>query len=67
VSDLLHLRAFNLGLRLDARTDDGKAVYSPCGSCRELLCDHGVARVVVAESPTAELTTATLPELLPWP
>jgi cytidine deaminase len=49
------------------RTGDGTPVYSPCGSCRELLRDHGVTRVVAAESPAAQPITATLPELLPWP
>ncbi len=49
------------------RSGAGTVVYSPCGSCRELLRDHGVAHVVVAESPTAQLATATLSELLPWP
>jgi cytidine deaminase len=39
-------------------------VLSPCGSCREIIRDHGFRHVVVACD--GELVTVTPDELLPW-
>ena len=41
-------------------------VWSPCGSCRELLHDHEVGYVVVADEDDQLVTVATA-DLLPWP
>ena len=49
-------------VRVDATT----RVWSPCGTCRELLRDFGVKTVVVAQT-DGGLITATPDELLPWP
>jgi cytidine deaminase len=50
-----------------ARTDHRTDIWSPCGTCREILRDLHVAVVVVAETPAGEYVTATPDELLPWP
>lgn len=47
-------------------TKRGAAIWSPCGTCREVLRDLGVTHVVVAER-AGQLVTATPDELLPWP
>lgn len=44
---------------------DVPEVLSPCGACREILRDHGFARVIVAHA-DAGFVTATPDELLPW-
>jgi len=41
-------------------------VWSPCGSCRELLNDHKVGHVIVAED-HGQLVTVPGADLLPWP
>ncbi len=41
-------------------------VWSPCGSCREILRDHEVGWVVVAEEQD-QLVAVPAAELLPWP
>jgi cytidine deaminase len=41
-------------------------VWSPCGSCRELLNDHKVGHVIVAED-LSLLVTVPVADLLPWP
>ncbi|XVS65996.1 hypothetical protein ACQPYE_08060 [Actinosynnema sp. CA-299493] len=56
--------------RIDAcvairRLHEGFEILSPCGSCRELLRDTGVLRVVVASRPTG-LVVLSPDELLPW-
>ncbi|MFI0445134.1 hypothetical protein [Actinomadura sp. 6N118] len=48
------------------RTETGVRVWSPCGTCRELLRDLRVAQIVVAELEDT-IITATPDELLPWP
>lgn len=45
----------------------GIRVWSPCGTCREILRDFGVRAVVVAQSPDGRPIIATPDELLPWP
>lgn len=40
-------------------------ILSPCGTCREILRDHGFRRIVVAATDSG-LTTATPDDLLPW-
>ncbi|GAA2613940.1 hypothetical protein SMC26_23930 [Actinomadura fulvescens] len=47
------------------RTDSGIDVWSPCGTCRELLRDLKITTVIVAEHDGA-ITTATPEKLLPW-
>lgn len=47
------------------RLHEGFEILSPCGSCRELLRDAGVRRVVVASGPTG-LIVLSPDELLPW-
>ncbi|WP_159943332.1 MULTISPECIES: hypothetical protein [unclassified Nocardiopsis] len=49
------------------RDNTGIHVWSPCGTCRELLRDFGVRTVVVAQTPDGHPITATPDELLPWP
>lgn len=49
------------------RRNDAFRVWSPCGGCRELLRDHGVAQVIVSRTPDGGLVTVTPDELLPWP
>ncbi|MCK9871871.1 hypothetical protein ABZ249_11180 [Nocardiopsis sp. NPDC006139] len=49
------------------RDHTGIHVWSPCGTCRELLRDLGVRTVVVAQTPDGHPITATPDELLPWP
>jgi cytidine deaminase len=44
----------------------GPAVWSPCGTCREILRDLHVGHVIVGQHPTGELTVATPHELLPY-
>lgn len=48
------------------RRGDAITVWSPCGSCRELLRDHNVGHVIVAEEHD-ELITVPTADLLPWP
>jgi cytidine deaminase len=48
------------------RTEDGIDVWSPCGSCRELLRDHRVGQAVVSASGSHVVTARTV-DLLPWP
>lgn len=50
-----------------AETPDGPVVWSPCGTCREILRDLRVGQVIVGQDPTGELTVATPDELLPHP
>lgn len=45
---------------------DGYAIWSPCGSCRELLRDHFVTYAVVADD-SGRPRCVPAPELLPWP
>lgn len=40
-------------------------ILSPCGTCREILRDHGFHHVIVATTDSG-LITATPDELLPW-
>jgi cytidine deaminase len=49
-----------------ARDGDGDAIWSPCGSCRELLRDHLVPYAVVADDRGGPLCVPVT-ELLPWP
>lgn len=49
------------------RDRTGPRVWSPCGTCREMLRDFGVRTVVVAQTPDGQPITATPDELLPWP
>jgi cytidine deaminase len=49
-----------------ARDGDGDAIWSPCGSCRELLRDHLIAYAVVADDRGQPLCIPVA-ELLPWP
>lgn len=49
-----------------ARDGDTESVWSPCGSCRELLRDHAVRYAVIPdERGRARCVPAT--DLLPWP
>jgi len=48
------------------RTGPTARVWSPCGSCRELLRDHEIGYVVVSDDP-GRLTTIPSNDLLPWP
>jgi cytidine deaminase len=45
----------------------GPRVWSPCGTCREMLRDFGVVTVVVAQTSDGHPVTATPDDLLPWP
>lgn len=45
----------------------GVRVWSPCGTCREILRDFGVRTVVVAQTPDGHPITARPDDLLPWP
>ena len=49
-----------------AREGDGDAIWSPCGSCRELLRDHLIAYAVVPDDRGRPLCVPVT-ELLPWP
>ena len=49
-----------------ARERQTTAVWSPCGSCRELLRDHDIGHVIVAEGPDL-ITAVPATDLLPWP
>jgi cytidine deaminase len=49
-----------------ARDGDGDAIWSPCGSCRELLRDHLIAYAVVADD-RGDPLCIPVAELLPWP
>jgi cytidine deaminase len=42
-------------------------VWSPCGTCREMLRDFGVHIVVVAQTPNGHPIIASPDDLLPWP
>jgi cytidine deaminase len=48
------------------RSGDTTNVWSPCGSCRELLHDHEVGYVVVSDK-DGHLLTVPAADLLPWP
>lgn len=48
------------------RSGDTAKVWSPCGTCRELLHDHKISHVVVCED-YGRLTTIPTVDLLPWP
>lgn len=48
------------------RSGDTARVWSPCGSCRELLRDHAVGYVVVDDKHD-DLIAVPTAELLPWP
>jgi cytidine deaminase len=48
------------------RRGDSVQVWSPCGSCRELLRDHEIGHVVIADD-HGRLTTVATSDLLPWP
>jgi cytidine deaminase len=48
------------------RRGDSSTVWSPCGSCRELLRDHEIGHVVVSDD-HGRLITVTANDLLPWP
>lgn len=48
------------------RAGETTRVWSPCGSCRELLRDHEVAYVIVAED-NGQVVTVPGADLLPWP
>jgi cytidine deaminase len=48
------------------RSGDTTKVWSPCGSCRELLRDHEIGHVVVRDDHDRLTTVATI-DLLPWP
>jgi cytidine deaminase len=48
------------------RSGDTTKVWSPCGSCRELLRDHEIGHVVVSDD-HGRLTTVATIDLLPWP
>lgn len=50
-----------------ARSPTGLRVWSPCGTCRELLRDFGVLAVVIAQTPNGRPITATPDDLLPFP
>jgi cytidine deaminase len=50
-----------------ARSGDTATVWSPCGSCRELLRDHSVGYVVVVDDEHDDLIAVPTAELLPWP
>jgi cytidine deaminase len=49
-----------------ARNGDGDAIWSPCGSCRELLRDYLIAYAVVPDDRGRPLCVPVT-ELLPWP
>lgn len=49
------------------RDPTGSRVWSPCGTCRELLRDFRVRTVVIGQTPDGHPITATPDELLPWP
>lgn len=48
------------------RCGDTARVWSPCGSCRELLRDHAVGYVVVDDEHDVLVAVPTV-DLLPWP
>jgi cytidine deaminase len=48
------------------RSGDIAKVWSPCGSCRELLRDHEIGHVVVSDD-HGQLTTVSTIDLFPWP
>lgn len=48
------------------RAGETARVWSPCGSCRELLRDHEVGYVVVAED-NGQVVMVPVADLLPWP
>lgn len=49
-----------------AAMPNGPAVWSPCGTCREILRDLRVRHVVVDQDLTGQLVVATPDELLPY-
>jgi len=70
--------AIAIGTALTAGSDDLAAcasvvrsggtakLWSPCGTCRELLRDHEIGHVVVSDN-YGHLLTVTSIDLLPWP
>ena len=48
------------------RSGDTAKVWSPCGTCRELLHDHEIGHVVIGDD-EGQLTTVPTIDLLPWP
>jgi cytidine deaminase len=48
------------------RCDDTTRIWSPCGTCRELLNDHEV-RYVLVEDDRGQTVVASSTDLLPWP